>query len=163
MQGYEISMIPSTKLWVTDIDKSKDPAFAPDIPPSPTLPPFDPDKNPPNWFKLAWNTLSPALALVAEKWPKFAEFYAPFKAAGDKLVEVLTKYFKPGSEGDTITYRELEPAMKDVNRLQYPDLRANKLGYWYMIKNEWNVEKCATLYHSTKSNKNNNFESLTDN
>ena len=141
MQGYEISMIPSTKLWVTDIDKSKDPAFAPDIPPSPTLPPFDPDKNPPNWFKLAWNTLSPALALLENKWTKFAEYYAPFKAAGDKLVEVLAKYFPPGSEGDTITYRELKPEIKDVKRLQYLRMKSNELSVWCKIENKWNSQK----------------------
>ena len=98
---------------IDDLENGKDPDFSPDIPPSPSLPPFNPDSSPPNWFKLAWNTLSPALALVAHKWPKFAEYYAPFKAAGDKLVEVLTKYFPPGSKGATVTYAQLHSAIKD--------------------------------------------------
>ena len=111
---------------ISDIDQGKDPDFTPDIPPSPSLPPFNPDSNPPNWFQIAWNTLAPALSLVAHKWPKFAEYYAPLKAAGDKLVEVLSKYFPSGSEENIIKYKDLKDAITNVDRAKYPLLSAAK-------------------------------------
>ena len=111
---------------ISDIDQGKDPDFTPDIPPSPSLPPFNPDSSPSNWFKIAWNILSPALALLAHKWPKFAEYYAPLKAAGDKLVEALSKYFPSGSEEDTINYADLKDAIANVDREKYPLLSATK-------------------------------------
>ena len=107
---------------ISEIEQGKDPDFTPDIPPSPTLPPLAPDSNPPNWFKIAWKILSPVLSLVARKWPKFAEYYAPLKAAGDKLVEVLSKYFPHGSEGDTIEYKDLKDAIAHVDRAKFPPL-----------------------------------------
>ena len=111
---------------ITEIDQGKDPDFTPDIPPSPSLPPFNPSSNPSNWFQIIWNTLSPALSLVAHKWSKFAEYYAPLKAAGDKLVEVLSKYFPSGSEEDAIEYKDLKDAVANVDRAKYPLLSAAK-------------------------------------
>ena len=111
---------------ITEIDQGKDPQFTPDIPPSPPLPPFNPSSNPPNWFKIAWNALSPALALLAQKWPKFAEYYAPLKAAGDKLVEVLSEYFPGGSKEAKIKYADLKDAITMVDREKFPHLSASK-------------------------------------